>query len=77
MQFNHVPRVQVGKAEKPKQKSIDIEVFPGETAKPVVTMVNHDCYEWKRFGDPDPEEPMCCPAKCPDSRCCCEPILIP
>ena len=78
MQFNHVPRVQVGKAEPPKKKSIDIEVFPGETAKPTVTMVGHDCYEWKRFGDPEPAEPICCPNKCPQPGCCgCEPILIP
>lgn len=42
MQFNNLPRVEVKKVEPVLESKLDIEVFPGESHKPVITFVNQE-----------------------------------
>ena len=42
MQFNNLPRVEVKKVEPKRENKLDVEVFPGESHKPVITFVNQE-----------------------------------
>ena len=51
-----MPKVSLKKIEPPLKQSIDVEVFPGEVHKPIITFVNTHNYQW---GDYDHE--LCVP----------------
>ena len=42
MQLNNLPKVEIKKVEPVRDNKLDIEVFPGESHKPVITFVNQD-----------------------------------
>ena len=52
IKFNNFPHVEVSKYVPYKPSSVNIDVFPGETHKPTITMAATDNYVW---GDIEPE----------------------
>ena len=52
MKFNNFPHVEVEKYVPYKPSSVNIDVFPGETHKPTITLAATDNYVW---GDIEPE----------------------
>ena len=46
MQFNNLPRVEVKKVEPKRENKLDVEVFPGQSHKPVITFVNQENFQW-------------------------------
>lgn len=61
MQFNNLPRVEVKKVEPVLESKLDIEVFPGESHKPVITFVNQENFQWGDVEDVD--EPILVPQR--------------
>ena len=55
MKFNNFDYVEIKKAKPILDKKIDLEVFSGDTHKPVVTFVNQDNFGWCDLSDPDCE----------------------
>ena len=56
MQFNNFDYVEIKKAKHILEKKIDVEVFPGEVHKPIVTFVNQDNFAWGDIEDEDSEQ---------------------
>ena len=46
MQFNNLPRVEVKRVEPVHENKLDVEIFPGESHKPVITFVKQDNFQW-------------------------------
>ena len=62
IKFNSFDYVEIKKAKHILEKKIDIEVFPGEAHKPIVTLVNQDNFAWGDIEDEtdsEDEEPVC------------------
>jgi len=52
MKFNNFPHVSIEKYQCAKPTSVNIDMYPGETHKPTITLGSIDQYKW---GDYDPE----------------------
>lgn len=52
IKFNNFPNVEISKYQKSKPTTVGIDLYPGWTHKPMVTLTNADNFVW---GDTDPE----------------------
>lgn len=57
VKFNNFDKVAVGKFHKHSDSSINIDMFPGRTHKPTVTMHKQRNFGWGKFSDSEGEEP--------------------
>mgnify|MGYP000167195329 CR=1 FL=1 len=56
MKFNDFDKVKVGKYQRRDDGAVNIDMYPGRTRKPTVTMVNQKNYGWGKFSDSEEEE---------------------